>query len=139
MNKIKLILLCMLCVITLTGCEDSVVVKEPSNNYEKVNTTSQVNDTNGQESTVLETQEKNEPEIIATFSTKIYDTSEGRMHNLKLASDNLSNTVINSGETFSFNDKMGPYSKDKGYEKGKIFDGDGDVMQEYGGRYLSNK
>lgn len=75
----------------------------------------------------------NNVEILSTFSTTIYDKSNGRMHNLKLASSKLTGIIVKPGEEFSFNNSIGPYNEEKGFEKGKIFSSTGDVLEEYGG------
>ena len=133
--KIYIILMVLMFFI-LTGCENTLVKNEIKYTNKKVNTT---NDTPSllNNDTLNQFSDKNSNvtsiENITSFYTKIYDTSDGRMNNLKLAADKLSNIKVKSGEVFSFNDSIGPYNKENGYEKGKIFDSKGNVLEEYGG------
>ena len=43
---------------------------------------------------------------IASYKTKILDNEENRIYNIKLACKNLNETIIKSGEEFSFNNKF---------------------------------
>lgn len=133
--KIYIILMVLMFFI-LTGCENTLVKNEIKYTNKKVNSTNDTpyfsnNDTLNQFSD--KTSNITSIENITSFYTKIYDTSNGRMNNLRLAADKLSNIRVKSGEVFSFNDSIGPYNKENGYEKGKIFDSKGNVLEEYGG------
>ncbi|MBE5821094.1 MAG: factor for cell wall maintenance or synthesis YoaR [Clostridiales bacterium] len=117
-----LLLICILFI--LTGCGDKqtndISYNVENQNYEN-NATSYTNEIE------LPKQE------VASFYTNIYDKTENRMNNLRVAANNLSNTVIKSGEIFSFNETMGPSNKEKGYKEAKIFDAEGNVIEGYGG------
>lgn len=47
--------------------------------------------------------------------------SEGRANNIKVASQSINGAVIEPGETFSYNETVGPTTKKNGYKLGKIF------------------
>ena len=71
--------------------------------------------------------------IIGTYSTKLTDKTEGRVHNIKLAISKLDGTKVNPGEIFSFNDTIGPREEKDGYKEAIIFDGHGNKTQGFGG------
>lgn len=70
---------------------------------------------------------------LGTYSTKLTDKTPGRLHNIKLAASILDNTKIKAGETFSFNDTVGPRTEKEGYKEAIIFDGHGNKTKGYGG------
>lgn len=71
--------------------------------------------------------------IIGTYSTKLTDKTEGRVHNIKLAISKLDGTKVGPGETFSFNETIGPREENDGYKEAIIFDGHGNKTQGFGG------
>lgn len=130
------IILILLMFFILTGCENTLVKNEIKYTNKKVSTIDNTPYLSNNDS-LNQFSDKNSNvtsiENITSFYTKIYDTSEGRMNNLRIAANKLSNIRVKSGEVFSFNDSIGPYNKENGYEKGKIFDSKGNVLEEYGG------
>ncbi len=70
--------------------------------------------------------------VLISFETPILDYSKGRITNIKLAIKKLNGCVIPSGETFSFNDTVGPRTMKRGFKKAVIFV-DGEKVQELGG------
>lgn len=56
------------------------------------------------------------PEIA---STPLYGSSANKLNNLQLAVEALDGTVIYYGETFSFNDTIGPRTKEQGYRSAR--------------------
>lgn len=71
--------------------------------------------------------------IIGTYSTKLTDKAEGRVHNIKLAISKLDGTKVGAGEIFSFNDTIGPREEKDGYKEAIIFDGHGNKEKGFGG------
>lgn len=71
--------------------------------------------------------------IIGTYSTKLTDKTEGRVHNINLAISKLDGTKVGVGETFSFNDTVGPREEKDGYKEAIIFDGHGNKTKGFGG------
>ncbi|MBE5799823.1 MAG: hypothetical protein E7321_07730 [Clostridiales bacterium] len=75
-------------------------------------------------------------DLLYAFTT-FYTTSMnkegnyGRLHNIALAAERLSGVRVKSGETFSFNDVCGPYTKENGYRSAPILSGESEMG--YGG------
>lgn len=70
---------------------------------------------------------------IATYTTTIYDKDENRVSNITLANSKLNGVVINPGETFSFNNTIGPMNEEQGFKKALGFDTNGKKIQISGG------
>jgi vancomycin resistance protein YoaR len=68
---------------------------------------------------------------VSSFTT-YHPAGQPRVHNIHLAADVLNNTVVEPGQTFSLNDKLGPRTPDKGYVKAPIILEDG-FGEDYGG------
>lgn len=60
---------------------------------------------------------------LAVFSTTMAGSSASRSNNIALAAQMLDNTVVRPGETFSFNDRVGQRSKEKGYTEAPTISG----------------
>lgn len=71
--------------------------------------------------------------IIGTFSTKLTDKTTERLNNIELGISALNNSTIKPGETFSFNETIGPRTSEKGYREAIIFDGHGNKEKGLGG------
>jgi len=71
--------------------------------------------------------------VIGSFSTKITDKTPERFHNIELGVESLNGAIIKKGETFSFNDHIGPRTSEKGYQEAIIFDGHGNKEKGLGG------
>ena len=71
--------------------------------------------------------------IVGTYSTKLTDKTEGRVHNIKLAISKLDGTKVEAGQIFSFNDTIGPREEKDGYKEAIIFDGHGNKTKGFGG------
>lgn len=57
---------------------------------------------------------------IATYTTEIKDNSAGRLTNIRITCGIINNTIINPGETFSFNNIVGKPTAERGYQEAKI-------------------
>ena len=118
---------------------------ENINNIENTN-----NSNNASNSNTLSEQEKDDLNIdenekpkeedkapvetdIATYTTTIYDKDENRVSNITLANSKLNGVVINPGETFSFNNTIGPMNEEQGFKKALGFDANGKKIQISGG------
>lgn len=75
----------------------------------------------------------NTPKIYGEFSTNITDKTPERLNNIKLGVEKLNGSKVNPGETFSFNDCIGPRNKETGFQEAIIFDGHGNKIDGYGG------
>lgn len=88
--------------------------------------------------------EEREPEVTTEFLEKemfgqvLFETSTkyvnnpGRTKNLTLACEAIDGTILNPGETFSFNDVVGERTAEKGYQAATVYSG-GESLQELGG------
>ncbi len=70
-------------------------------------------------------------ELVSTYRTTYADGND-RAHNIVLACESLSLVTLGPGETFSFNQVVGPRTKERGYRKAPVFVG-ADVVDDYGG------
>ena len=74
--------------------------------------------------------------LLYAFTT-FYTTSMnkegnyGRLYNIALASERLTSIRVKEGETFSFNEICGPYTKENGYRSAPILSGESEMG--YGG------
>ena len=57
---------------------------------------------------------------ISTYSTTIKDNSSGRLTNISITCSTLNNTIIHSGETFSFNEVVGKPTAERGYQEASV-------------------
>lgn len=58
---------------------------------------------------------------LVTFSTRYHTYERDRSYNLMLAAREVSGALVKPGETFSYNQTVGPRLKSKGYRDAKIF------------------
>ena len=59
-------------------------------------------------------------EEISAFSTELKDKSEGRLTNIGITCSTLNETIIQTGETFSFNQTVGKPTAEKGYKEASV-------------------
>lgn len=71
-------------------------------------------------------------EVLGEFSTNFNLKSVSRSENIRLAADNLNETIILPGEVFSYNETVGPTTKEMGYRLARIFVR-GNERKGYGG------
>ncbi|MFT8391858.1 MAG: VanW family protein [Sporolactobacillus sp.] len=57
---------------------------------------------------------------VSSYATRFNSANSSRSYNIQLASEALNNHVVFPGETFSFNQTVGPRTAAKGYKKAKI-------------------
>ena len=122
----KYIILVLLLLFSLVGCANS---EESTNNYstEKISTENKINTVNKNSNSIAKEEE------LSQFSTTIYTKTEARQNNVKIACQELSETIVKPGEIFSFCNTLGPAQPSEGYQKADTFDANGDIFQEYGG------
>lgn len=75
----------------------------------------------------------NTPELLAAFRTSLSWRLPGEAENLAVAARLLKGTVLQPGETFSQNARLGPYTKKRGYGLGPMYVGNKIVKAEGGG------
>lgn len=72
------------------------------------------------------------PDQLAIFTTR-YDVSDvDRSTNLQIACQKINGKVVLQGETFSYNQTLGPRTIAAGYKNGKVYEG-GEVVDGIGG------
>ncbi len=72
------------------------------------------------------------PDQLATFTTR-YDVSDrDRTTNLEIACQKINGKVVLVGETFSYNQTLGPRTIAAGYKNGKVYEG-GEIVDGIGG------
>ena len=62
-------------------------------------------------------------ERISTFTTDMGTSSSNRIHNVQLMARYVDGTVIEPGDTFSFNDRVGPRTVERGFREGQMIIG----------------
>jgi vancomycin resistance protein VanW len=61
--------------------------------------------------------------LLAAYHTVLKDPLPGEEYNVHLAAKMLAGKVINPGQVFSQNNKIGPYTEDRGFRKGPTYIG----------------
>ena len=69
---------------------------------------------------------------MGRFTTRFYSSGENRRHNLKLAAEAISGTVLGAGETFSFNGTVGERTEERGFRVANVVV-NGDFVKGVGG------
>jgi len=62
-------------------------------------------------------------EQISTFTTDMGTSSSNRIHNVQLMANHIDGTVIRPGDRFSFNDRVGPRTVERGFREGQMIIG----------------
>ena len=62
-------------------------------------------------------------EQVSSFTTDMGVSSSNRIHNVHLMADYIDGTIIRPGETFSFNDRVGPRTPERGFREGQMIVG----------------
>lgn len=72
----------------------------------------------------LKAQERNDTDVLmAAYCTVFQSSLPGESYNVELTANALSGIVLEPGEVFSQNQKLGPYTEDKGYKEGLSYIG----------------
>lgn len=71
-------------------------------------------------------------EEIASYSTNLGSSSEGRLTNIRITCGKLNETIVSAGDTFSFCDVTGPSEAEEGYQEATVFL-NGEEIQALGG------
>lgn len=70
---------------------------------------------------------------LSSFSTTIYIKEAARQNNVTITCSKLNDTIVKSGETFSFCNTIGRATPEEGYQEADIFDSNGKIKKGYGG------
>lgn len=95
----------------------------------------QSSETNTNSENILEnstTSEATSEEELATYSTKLGGSSEGRLTNIRISCEKLNGTVVSNGSTFSFCNTVGPSTAEEGYKEAPVIL-NGEKVQGLGG------
>ncbi len=60
---------------------------------------------------------------ISTFTTDMGPSSSNRIHNVQLMADYIDGTIVRPGESFSFNESVGPRTSQRGFREGQMIIG----------------
>lgn len=71
-------------------------------------------------------------DILAIYVTRVNQTESSRNHNIRLAAQTINSTLVMPGETFSFNERLGPRLAELGYQKAPIISNQ-KIVQDVGG------
>lgn len=102
-----------------------------TNNTNTTNNTTNETETN--KTVVTQNATQNSEKQIATFSTTIYNKESARQNNIKITCDTLNDTIVRTGETFSFCGTVGQATTARGYQEADIFDRTGKKKKGLGG------
>lgn len=72
-------------------------------------------------------------QLVGQATTQIFDNFPERNTNLKLAIQTIHEKVLAPGEEFSFNQTVGPRTKEKGYQEATGYDEAGEKIPTIGG------
>ena len=70
--------------------------------------------------------------IIASFSSTYNNTGDGRVTNMRLASEYINGTVLMPGDEFSYNETIGQTTAERGYAQANTYVGS-EIVPNYGG------
>ncbi len=69
---------------------------------------------------------------LSSFATSLFGRTASQRHNSKLALEHLLGVTVPPGETFSFNQRVGTFSRDEGYRKAPV-SYNGQLIDDWGG------
>lgn len=70
---------------------------------------------------------------LASYSTPLIGSSKERINNIEIVCKRLNNFILKPGETFSYNNAVGPYGPSDGFKKATVLLSDGSHTKGYGG------
>ena len=114
--------ICLIALFLLSGCtlkkDNSTQIGDESNKTEIVRTKIDI-DSNQEDNS---TKDKKPVESeLANFSTPLKSGVANRITNIKLTCDKINGRVLKNGESFSFNEIVGPCTAEEGYKKAEIY------------------
>ncbi len=110
----------------LSGCGNNTNVQKGDNantadfsrtSITKENNQNTTNDNNNDEANKKEAKETE----LSTFSTPLKSGVASRITNIKITCDKINGRILKPGETFSFNQIVGPCTSQEGYKKAEIY------------------
>lgn len=121
MKLIKSIVILTSLAFLLSGCENKNNVQSGENvEFSRTSTVKEINDNN---TNVSDNNDKKEPKEteLSTFSTPLKSGVANRITNIKLTCDKINERILKPGESFSFNQIVGPCTSEEGYKKAEIY------------------
>ena len=70
--------------------------------------------------------------VLASFSGSYVNSADGRVNNMKIATNSVNGTLLMPGDEFSYNKAIGETTAENGYQQAGAYVS-GEVVQEYGG------
>ena len=71
-------------------------------------------------------------DLIGSGSTSYSGSDEARIHNIRMAAEKISGTILYPGEEFDFNQVVGETSEENGYEMAGAYE-NGEIVESFGG------
>lgn len=71
-------------------------------------------------------------DVLGESTTSFAWSTANRINNITLACEAINGKILQPGETFSYNDALGPRTEKRGYKLAGVYSG-GEVVQGYGG------
>ena len=114
--------ICLIALFLLSGCtlknDKSTQIGGESNKPEIIRTKIDLN-SNQDDNSTKET--KPVESELANFSTPLKSGVANRITNIKLTCGKINGRVLKNGESFSFNEIVGPCTAEEGYKKAEIY------------------
>lgn len=70
---------------------------------------------------------------LASYSTPLKGSTKSRINNIEIVCKRLNGFILKPGETFSYNNTVGPYGPSDGFKEATILLSDGSHTKGYGG------
>lgn len=114
--------------VLLSGCSN--ILNENADNVNNgVNISNENKDNNNQSSNILidtsdegnNNNDNNKERELSSFSTPLTSGVANRITNIKITSGKINDYVLKKGETFSFNEIVGPCTAEEGYKEAEIY------------------
>lgn len=102
------------------GINISRTSTDGNNNHNNINTTDNNNSNNNTQNENKSPNENTETEL-ASFSTPLKSGVANRIVNIKLTCGKINGYTLKNGETFSFNNLIGPCTAEEGYKEAEIY------------------
>ena len=122
MKTVKGFIILTVFLFLLCGCENKNNVQNGENksnaDFSKTSITKEIDqNTNNNENNNKQPKETE----LSTFSTPLKSGVANRITNIKITCNKINERVLKPGETFSFNQIVGPCTSQEGYRKAEIY------------------
>lgn len=126
---LKFVILLFLGLFLLTGCSNNNISTNTESNTNAAKTATEINMEHAENRLAALDENHTGGNItkpatieteLSTYSTTIKDNSSGRLVNIRLTCNALNGTIVNPGDTFSFNNVVGEPTAEKGYQEATV-------------------